>query len=136
MYATTYEFPCKVLAMADTYVFSEWLQGEMTARDLSQSELARLAGVTRSAINGVVTGARGPGRDLCVGIARAFKIPPEEVFRIAGLLPPAKSNDRVDRLIYQIEELDEEDQATIETFVGALVERKRKKNTAPKPSTI
>jgi transcriptional regulator with XRE-family HTH domain len=136
MYATIYEKPCKVLAMADTYAFSEWLQGEMNARGWSQSELARVAGVTRSAINGIVTGTRGPGKDLCMGIAHAFKIPPEDVFRVAGLLPPARSSQRVDRLMYQIEELDEEDQATLETFVGALVERKRKKNTSTKPATV
>lgn len=26
--------------------------------------------------------------DLCLGIARAFNIPPEDVYRRAGLLPP------------------------------------------------
>lgn len=74
--------------MADKYNFSTWLSEQMDKRNLTQAELARLAGVTRSAINGVLTGTRGPGNDLCLAIARALRLPPETVFRAAGLLPP------------------------------------------------
>ena len=75
--------------MADKYDFSEWLREEMKRRGLNQSDLARAANVTRAAINGIMTGARGPGQDLCNAIAQAFSMPPEEVFRKAGLLPPS-----------------------------------------------
>jgi len=81
-------------AMVDKANFSEWLEKELEKRDMSQSELARQAGVTRAAINGVLTGARGPGIDLCNGIAQAFKLPPEEVYRAAGIpLSPERNGD-------------------------------------------
>ena len=84
--------------MVYTTQFSEWLTTVLFQKGISQSELARQAGVTRGAINGVLTGARGPGVDLCNGIARALKIPPEEVLRAAGLLPPEpKKDNRFDR---------------------------------------
>lgn len=67
--------------------FVTWLTGELNKRGWSNSELARRAGVTHTAISMVINKRNNPGPDMCVGIARAFKIPPELVFRYAGLLP-------------------------------------------------
>lgn len=39
--------------------FSNWLTAVLIQKGISQSELARQAGVTRGAINGILTGARG-----------------------------------------------------------------------------
>lgn len=89
-------------AMAYKLDFSEWLESVMREQGVSQSELARMSGVTRSAINGILRGARGPGVDLCNGIARALKIPPEEVLRAAGLLPTEQPQDEN---LYKIEHL-------------------------------
>lgn len=36
----------------------------------------------------VASSQRGPGLEFCVGVARAFKVPPELVLRLAGLIPP------------------------------------------------
>ncbi len=80
-------------AMAYTEQFAQWLENVLNERGMSQAELARQAGVTRAAINGVLTGARGPGIDLCKGIAQALKIPPEEVYRAAGLLDTEPDDD-------------------------------------------
>jgi transcriptional regulator with XRE-family HTH domain len=77
-------------AMADKMtdiLFAGWLDKMLSDHEMTQSDLARKAHVTRGAINGILSGARGPGPDLCNAIAHAFGIPPEEVFREAGLLP-------------------------------------------------
>ncbi len=84
-----------MLAMADRIDFSTWLDNELLKRNWSQSELARRAGVTRSGINGVIIGSRNPGTDLCEAIARALRLPPEEVFRAAGILPPVTPDTRL-----------------------------------------
>ena len=68
--------------------FSNWLLVEMKSRKLGVPDLARAAHVTRGAIGNVLRGERSPGSDLCTAIARAFKLPPEVVFRKAGILPP------------------------------------------------
>ncbi|MDP1713929.1 MAG: helix-turn-helix transcriptional regulator [Anaerolineales bacterium] len=91
--------------MADKTKFAKWLENELETRNISQSELARQAGVTRGAINGILTGSKGPGIDLCKGIAQAFDLPPEIVFRAAGLLPP---DTTVTELIQQITHLTNE----------------------------
>ena len=101
MYAKIYK-PCeKMLAMADAYTFSVWLEGVLRDQEMSQAELARKAGVTRSAINGILTGRRGPGPDLCKALAVALGIPEEIVFREAGLLThKPETDEQTERLLH------------------------------------
>ena len=73
--------------------FKEWLSAEMKTRGWSQAELARRANTSRSAINGLLSGWRGPGPDLARSIAHALKLPDETVFRAAGLLSPVSENE-------------------------------------------
>ena len=73
--------------------FVNWLLDEMNSRGWTNSELARRAGVVQSTISLTISGKSKPGPDLCSGIARALHIPPEIVFRHAGLLPPLPSPD-------------------------------------------
>lgn len=129
---------CATLSIVmDRYEFGNWLMSQIESEGVSMSAFALRAGVSKQVISKYINNPPEKlDQDVLSGIARALRIAPEEVFRVAGLLPPARSSQRVDRLMYQIEELDEEDQATLETFVGALVERKRKKNTSTKPAQI
>lgn len=73
--------------------FVDWLIAEMNARGWNNSELARRAGVVPSTISMVVSRQKRPGLDLCVGIASALHIPPEDVLRSAGLIPPMPGID-------------------------------------------
>ena len=73
--------------------FAEWLNAELDNRDWSQSDLARAAGLGRGTISNVLNNVRQPGTEICTGIAAAFNLPPEFVFRKAGLLPPKKDED-------------------------------------------
>jgi transcriptional regulator with XRE-family HTH domain len=86
------EKPAKMLATVDTIVFSDWLNQQLIMRGWSQADLSKAAGISRASITNVLTGTRQPGPDLCNAIAQAFKIPPEDVFRAAGLLPPKKED--------------------------------------------
>jgi transcriptional regulator with XRE-family HTH domain len=67
--------------------FVTWLTTEMETRGWNNSELARRAGLVPSAVSQVIAGNRGPGPDFCRSVARALSLPPEMVFRRAGLLP-------------------------------------------------
>lgn len=73
--------------------FRDWLLQTLEEQGISQSELARRAGVSRAAISDIISGRRGIGKDAATSIARALKIPPETVFRVAGILPPDPSQD-------------------------------------------
>lgn len=134
----------KILAMENE--FESWLISEMKARYMTQSDLAKKAGVSPTAISNVLSQQRSAGTELCQAIARALGYPPEYVFRQAGLLPPKKTTtdpafdrfearlalltpenrERIYRLIeleYQMQ-LEEEQRS----------EQARQKSTGPKPA--
>lgn len=111
--------------------FSEWLKSEMAARDLSQSDLGRMAGVTRSAINGVLTGARNPGVELCRAIAEAFNISPVTVFRKAGLLPEKPDTEvTFEDWEYLLAQLSPRDQEILRKTALTMLEADKKSGTA------
>lgn len=97
-----------MLAMVDRFV--EFLLRELQVRDWTQADLARKAGLSRMAVSAVIAGKRDPGPDLCNAIAGALELPPETVFREAGLLrdlptPRAKFEEIV---IYRLSLLDDD----------------------------
>lgn len=72
--------------------FSEWVQAELNSRGWDQAELARRSKISDAHISRIVSGGRKPGPDSLNAIARAFRLPPDEVYRHAGLLPPKDAN--------------------------------------------
>jgi len=112
--------------------FKEWLQKEMNNREWTISDLARYANVARGSIGNILRGERNPGVDLCEGIARAFKIAPEIVYRHAGLLPPEpKQDEKRQELIhlYELMNLDnKEDQLAYARMKLDKQEREEKNN--------
>ena len=98
--------------------FADWLLNEIRARNISQSELARMAGVTRAAVSDVVTGRRLPGKVMVNGVARALSLPPEQVFRAAGILPPSVGVDaEVERIVHEASKLNDQDKAEVLAFI-------------------
>ena len=81
--------------------FSEWLVSVMEEKGWSKSEMARRAHISPAAISDILSGRRDPGLLVCQGIAKALKVPPEEVLRHAGLIPEGETEkeDR-SRLLY------------------------------------
>ena len=73
--------------------FASWLDNELNKRGWRPATLARRAGVGNDVISRILNRERGIGPEVCIGIAKAFKLPPETVFRIAGLLPPETAED-------------------------------------------
>lgn len=76
------------LSISMDELFSEWVRKQIETRHWTQSKLAKQAGVSRSAINNLLNGNRKPGDEMCKALANAFKLPPEDLFRRAGILPP------------------------------------------------
>lgn len=73
--------------------FEEWLQAELTKRGWTQSELARRADTTSTTVSRILNRERMPGVDFCKGVARAFGMRDAEVFRIAGLIGDAVTDE-------------------------------------------
>jgi transcriptional regulator with XRE-family HTH domain len=73
--------------------FSSWIIDELNKRGLSQAELSRRSGISAGAISHVINGNRQPGIDFCEGIAKAFHLPVEQIFRLAGIFPQSQDDE-------------------------------------------
>lgn len=108
-------------------MFSSWLLQEMNKKDWTQADLARASGLTTAAISRYMTG-RIPEEESAKKIARAFKIPPEQVFRAAGILPPVKEKEQlIEIILHELDTLSPEDKADVIEFIEFKARRKRKK---------
>jgi transcriptional regulator with XRE-family HTH domain len=94
--------------------FSQWLVGEIQDRDWSMSELARRCNVSHVMISRIVSGERNPSSGLCRSIAQAFGIPPEHVFRRAGLLPSKSQRaEEEEELLHYFDQLSPRDKTRL-----------------------
>jgi len=68
--------------------FIAWLSSEAERQGWSLQQMARCVGVSRIDITRIAMGQMKPSADLCRQVAITLDIPPVEVFRRAGFLPP------------------------------------------------
>jgi transcriptional regulator with XRE-family HTH domain len=112
-----------MLEMVDK--FSGWLIKQLNQRGWSQAELARNAEVSRTAISDVISEKHTAGFDLCLAISRALKIPPEIVFRAAGLLPPVPPDTQyAEEVLFLLNQLSCSEQLEILELLRFKAERK------------
>lgn len=90
MISKEFNICAKMFAMEN---FGEWLLNELEKRNMSQSDLAKLSGLSRGTLSNLISGTRGLGTDSINAIARALKLPPAQVFEAAGILPANKDVD-------------------------------------------
>jgi len=102
-------------------MFSDWLLKELNKKDWIQADLARASGLTTASISKYM-GGRIPDESALKKIARALKVPAEEAFRAAGILPPTTLQDQwVRRVEHKLEQItDENDRRTIEGLIDLL----------------
>ena len=112
----------------------KWLLLEAEERGWSQSELARRAGLSRTAVNDIINGKAFPGPDFCRAIARALGYPQEFVFRLAGLIddpaPPGSSPETI-ALAQLLAQLPPEDREEILTLVKLKLARLKRPHSRP-----
>lgn len=70
--------------------FVTWVESEMKKREWSQADLARKGGLTSAQVSRVLSRLQNPGQVFFEGIARAFDVTLEEVYRHANRLPPVE----------------------------------------------
>jgi transcriptional regulator with XRE-family HTH domain len=115
--------------------FGLWMSREIEKHGWSRSEVARRGGISPSTIDKVINEFARPGPKLCQALAKAFDMPDEDVFRLAGLLPrrvPASAERRpvyrinsstpAGRLLAAFEQLRSEDQELLVTVAERLAE--------------
>lgn len=102
----------------------DWAGRELETRGWSMRELSRRSGLSVGTISDVLNDRANPGLDFCVGVARALDVPPENVLRMAGLIPRRTTRqEMIDEILYHFDGLNEEDQLRVITMTWALSHR-------------
>lgn len=106
-----------------TKTFAEWLSDEIQASGLSNSEVARRAGVSHARVSQVLSGDT-PGNSFLQKIAKVFNKSRSEVFRAAGLVDRVQDDETptIRELVSTFNELTDENQETILKMLRALNE--------------
>lgn len=109
--------------------FAEWLQKELNSRNMTQSDLSRTAGLGSGTLSNILRGTRSIGYEAVLKIANAFNLPPEIVFRAAGMLPnKPEKKEIVEKILYVISELPESEQSEILEYILWRQKQLKKKN--------
>jgi len=74
--------------------FASWLEDELAARNWKPADLAARANVAQATISNILNSNREVGYKTALAIARALNVPPDYVFREAGILPPSPGTER------------------------------------------
>jgi transcriptional regulator with XRE-family HTH domain len=114
--------------------FGDWLLEQLRERNLSQSELARLAGISKGTISNLVNGTKGAGQDSLIAIAHVLKLPPDLIFEKAGIFPQKPELSFIKRkLLHLAQDLPDSD---IEIAITLLEQRQDyyKKNPQARPT--
>lgn len=107
--------------MATYEEFANWLLEQIEQRAWDQAELSRRSGVTSAQVSRIFTGERQAGPMVCRKLARALGLPPEAVFRQAGLLPKARPQvEGEDELLHLYGELSGDDRQRLLAIARTL----------------
>jgi len=104
--------------------FSHWLKTQMDARGWSQSDFARASGLTRQVISYYLTGkTKTPDPEALRALADALRMPPEVVFRAAGVLPQTSDDPWVDEMSHKLSQLHPALRETAGRLINALADQ-------------
>jgi transcriptional regulator with XRE-family HTH domain len=117
--------------------FSDWLENQLKLMNMTPAELARASGKAPAVISRVLNGDRKPEPDTLIAIARALNLPPETVFRAAGLLPPVSPDtEYAEQILHLLRQLSPQEQEEILELLRFKAERQktaRKTKSREKP---
>jgi transcriptional regulator with XRE-family HTH domain len=119
-------------------MFNDWMIFRLKELDWSQADLARASGLTRTAISNYING-RTPDEAALRKIAKAFKLPPETVFRAAGILPPASTDAWAETMNHKINQLTGVRREMAERLLNTLLDeqdRELQNHSHPKTSPL
>jgi len=120
-----------MVSVGKNHRFKEWLLEEMGRREWSQADLARSADLNRAVINKLLNGQSSPSPATLEAIARAFKVPVESVYRLAGLLPSIPEPDSfIEEALHLLGQIkNPQRQATALLLIKALVTEEEQENS-------
>ena len=117
--------------MTERSAFGKWLLGELDRRRWSMREFARRCDVSESTVSRIVSGKRNPSSELCRKMAEVLQLPPERVFREAGLLPHSPGDSPAAKeALYLFGQLPEDERLRILLIMRTLLEEQEQLSVA------
>jgi len=112
--------------------FVTWLDNELNEREWTRADLARRAGITQSSLSMIYNESRSPGPDTLTAIAKALGLPPETVFRAAGILPPAPPRDaRKEIILHLADQLPDEEYDDLVAYIKMRLKLAKERGKLP-----
>ncbi len=91
--------------------FAIWIVEELNKKDWTSATLSKRSGINSGSLSHILNGTRKAGADSCLAIARALNLPPEQVFRKAGLLPSkSETTEQAEEALHLFQQLSSEKQ--------------------------
>lgn len=116
----------------DTYRFAEWLREELERQGMSQADLVRGSGLSIAQISRIINHRSEPSKDALNAIAHGLRLPANEVFQAAGILPPSPElTPLMERAIFYLSELLPEDQERVVLYLEVLHSRYKRDKIRP-----
>lgn len=113
--------------MLSMETFGEWLVKQLQRKNMTQSQLAHAAGVSRGTISNIINGHKGVGKDLMIAIATELRLPIDEVSRAVQGLPAAYINDPwVKEQTHKLNLLDDRNKDIAARLLDALLDQQQK----------
>lgn len=113
----------------DLFQWVDWMVKEREKQGLSQADLARKTGLTRTAISDYEKRQRAnPSVNALLKISVALGYPPEHLPRIAGILPPAVNIDEeIEQIVHEVDKLNRQDKEEVLAFIRMKQNLRKKK---------
>ena len=115
--------------------FSDWLLSQLAKENWTQTRLSKESGLSKQAITNYVNG-RTPDKYAIEQIAGAFRLKPEEVYRVAMGKPANPDADPwVDEMSHKLSLLSPGLRTVAERFINSMLEGEtaEKQKAKPKP---
>lgn len=114
--------------MMATRKFSAWLRDYREQQNMTQAELARVAGVGRSIISKIEGGQQQTSLETLSKIADALHLSQEYIYQQAGILDPAPKNTKYQTiLISKFEKLTKREQKEVLDYIDYKLQLSRKR---------
>lgn len=114
--------------------FGSWLLNLLQEKNISQSELARRAHISKGTVSNLINGTSGIGEDSLISIAEALNLPPELLFEKAGKFRTKSELSSIKRkLLHVAQDMPDSD---VEIAITLLEQRQEyyKKHPSAKPT--
>lgn len=114
--------------------FSDWLLNQLKNKNMTPAELARASVKAPAVISRVLNDERKPEAETLLAISRALNLPPETVFRAAGLLPPVSPDTEYqEQFFHYLSQLSPDERQEILELLRFKAERQKDKKQPMQP---